>query len=211
MINFYFSFSGNPEVWHGNVDLIVNNDLLVNSVNEESGGSSLCKDPQFIAQTIVSSFLQRQTHPERRHFLTPSIGVRRKELFFMFYDAQHDVLLESSKIPLAKAMQPDKFNWSAIILSWLVVNYRFLCTGLTDEMVNFHKADFFQQALPKLKVYKEKLYVGNVEFSDSSPVINPHYLIKYNPYLLERKKKVKEVIEEVEEKISHSTIFVQEK
>lgn len=209
--------SGNEEVWHGNLDIIVNNDLIVEPVNEDTGSpggksivevklksSSLSKNPQIIAQAIVFSFLQKQTHPEREHFLTPCIGVGYTELLVMFYDAEHDVLLESAKMPVAKAMQPNKFSLIAVIVSWLVVNYKYLCTGLTEEMGNFYKADFFKHAMPKLDVYKEKLRMGNVAVLNTSESNQPHYFFKDNSYLRERRKKLKEVVEEVEEKFSHA-------
>lgn len=94
---------GNAEVWHGDLDIILNSDLAVASLDEQPDsldGKSKLKNhwqgnPQIIAQTIVFSFLQKKYHPEQDNFLTPCIGIGRTELIVMFYDAEHDVLLES--------------------------------------------------------------------------------------------------------------------
>ncbi|KAK3102375.1 hypothetical protein FSP39_010905 [Pinctada imbricata] len=216
---------GNPTVWHGSPDIILNNSLPIEPITEGSGGpdgklgvvvhkksSSLCKNPQMIAETIVFSFLQKRLHPERDNFLTPCIGVGFSEflgvgfseLFIMLYDSEHDVLLESCKIPLSSPTQPNKFNMTAVLLSWLVVNYKFLCTGLTDEMKAFYKADFFEKAGPKLQVYNELLSMGNVAEVNLNDPSLPQYCFKDNSYLLARRRKLKEVVEEVENRFSQA-------
>lgn len=55
---------------------------------------------EIIAETIVYSFVQKQTRPEWNCFLTPCVPVACCEVLVMFYDSKHDVLLESSTIPL---------------------------------------------------------------------------------------------------------------
>lgn len=59
-------------MWHGNLDIIINNDLAVEPIEdppESPGGKSavevkmktaLRKNPQIISQTIVFSFLQKK-------------------------------------------------------------------------------------------------------------------------------------------------------
>lgn len=174
---------GNGQVWHGSLDIIINNELVVEPVEEKTespGGkspvevktksTSLSKNPQIIAETVVFSFLQKQTHPERTNFLTPCIAVGSSEMLVMFYDAEHDVLLESSKIPLFELVEemPKKVNLVAILVSWLVVNYKYLCSGLTEEMIDSYKAELFSHIKDKKDIYENKLALGNVGISVSS-------------------------------------------
>ena len=113
---------------------------------------------QIIAQTIVFSFLQRKSHPERENFLTPCSS----ELLVMLYDSENDVLLESSCIPLFREVRTGcEFSYIAILVSWLTVNYKFLCTGLPDELKKI-KSNFFVLAKPKIEVYQENLKFGSV-------------------------------------------------
>ncbi|XP_061196538.1 uncharacterized protein LOC133204806 [Saccostrea echinata] len=170
---------GNVDVWHGNLDIVINNDLAVEPVEDKTESPSgkspvevklktvLSRNPQIIAQTIVFSFLQKKTHPERDSFLTPCIGIGSSDLIVMFYDSEHDVLLESSSIPLFNDPFSFEFSYTAIIVSWLVVNYKFLCTGLPDHMKTY-KSDFFVHAGKKIKIYEEKLAFGNVISSQTT-------------------------------------------
>lgn len=163
---------GNGEVWHGNLDIIINSDLIVEPLKDLSnspGGKNtdevnvLSRNPQVIAQTIVYSFLQKKTHPERTHFLTPCVGVGNSSMVVMFYDSEQDVFIESSPIPLFQTTGPGEmaFDDTAILVSWLTVNYRFLSSGLTTAM-RVCKGDFFKEAEEKLSVYEEELQLGNV-------------------------------------------------
>ena len=165
--------TGNPEVWHGNLYIIVNNDLVaVEPLDEQPetpetpGGKSPVEvklkttliNPQIIAKTIVFSFLQKKRHPYREHFLTPCIGIRSSELIVMLYDSEHDVLLESSTIPLFENEFSCEFSYCAILVCWLTVNYRYLCSGLVKEFKMF-KSNFFDidQEKEKITVYEEEL------------------------------------------------------
>ncbi|XP_048731284.2 uncharacterized protein LOC125648336 [Ostrea edulis] len=196
---------GNAEVWHGNIKIILNGNCVIEPDSGNQGGTTtLSTNPQIIAETVVFSFLQKQNHPERETFLAPCIGVRYSDLFVMFYDAEHDVLLESCRIPLAKAKEPNKFSVTAVIVSWMVVNYKFLCTGLTEEMINFYKAEFFEQAGSKLDVYKVKLYMGNVTSLQTTVAKPRQFPGRENPYMIERRKTLKEAVEQCEEKFSHA-------
>jgi hypothetical protein len=172
---------GNIEVWHGSVDVIINEDLIVehledplidheekeNSPEGQSplkvklNSSVLSRSPQITAKTIVFSFLQKKIRPKREHFLTPCIVVGNSSIAVMFYDSEHDVLLESVHIPLFHASSSGEyeFNDVVILVSWLVVNYRYLCSGLTDDMKSF-KGDFPLTAKEKLKIYEESLQFG---------------------------------------------------
>ncbi|XP_069106187.1 uncharacterized protein [Argopecten irradians] len=176
---------GNEEVWHGSLDIIINNDLVVEPVDgikpESPGGKSpvevklkpgsLKSNPQIIAETIVFSFLQKQRHSENDHFLFPCIGVAGKDLVFYFYDSYHDVLLESTPIPIfvEDSSGESKINFVAVLASWLVVNYKYLCSGLTEAMLSTEKkADFFVHAGSKLDIYESALRLGNVGVSCQS-------------------------------------------
>lgn len=197
---------GNINVWHGNLDIVINNDLAVEPVEEKTdspGGkspvevklkSSLSKNPQIIAQTIVFSFLQKKAHPERDSFLTPCIGIGSSELLVMFYDSEHDVLLESSSIPLFNDPLSFEFSYSAILVSWFVVNYKFLCTGLPDH-IKACKSDFFVQAGEKINIYEEKLAFGNVNSSQTTEgrlKFCPR--VKCTPKMHEHEKALQEVL-----------------
>lgn len=168
--NFY-SFSGNVEVWHGNLDIIIKNDLAVKSLEDSPCSldekSVLSRNQQIIAQTIVFSFLQKKEHPEQEHFLTPCIGIGNSEIIVMFYDSEHDVLLESSTVPLFKNKYSCEFSYAAILVCWFTVNYKFLCTGLPEHLKG-SKSDFFIRANGKLNVYEENLRMGNVCSSHST-------------------------------------------
>lgn len=159
-------------MWHGDLDIILNSDLAVASLDEQPDsldGKSELKNhwqgnPQIIAQTIVFSFLQKKYHPERDNFLTPCIGIGRTDLIVMFYDAEHDVLLESSSVPLFENEFSCKFSFEAILVSWLVVNYKYFCSGLVEKDEQ-HKSNFFVHAKDKIQIYKDKLKLGSVSYS----------------------------------------------
>lgn len=176
---------GNSEVWHGNMDIIINDNLALhcelpeensgsaigNSLIEKQKTSVLSQNSQLIAKTIVFSFLQKQKHPECSNFLTPLIGVGLSEMTVMFYDAEHDVLLESTRVPLFDSSEEEcrMFSLTAILISWLVVNYTYLSSGLIDTMQTY-TADFFNHTRGKTEIYEQKLSLGNVESSSSSGI-----------------------------------------
>ena len=119
---------GNLQVWHGSVDIIIENNLIIDTLEDEPdspGGKSpeevkvksafLSKNPQLVAESIVFSFLQKKRHPERENFLTPCIGVGSSFMLLMLYDSFHDVLLESAPVPLTLSGS-GKFRIEAIIV-----------------------------------------------------------------------------------------------
>lgn len=132
---------GNVEVWHGNLDIIINSDLAVEPLDENSdipGGklklkNCLHRNPQINAQTIVFSFLQKKKHPERENFLTPCIGIGSTELIVMFYDSEHDVLLESSSVSLFENELSCEFSFEAILVCWLTEKYKHFFSGLVEK------------------------------------------------------------------------------
>nr|XP_022345589.1 uncharacterized protein LOC111138078 [Crassostrea virginica] len=159
---------GNPEVWHGNVTLLIKDEVVVESLEDDqecSDGkaqmknrtcSDLSRNAQLVAETIVFSFLQKKRHPERSNFLTTCIGIAKSCLVIMLYDSEHGVLLESSLIPLMSATCSNKFSVDAILVTWLALNYKYLCTGLTEEMLHC-KANFFEQAKKTIDVQYIKI------------------------------------------------------
>ncbi|XP_033751797.1 uncharacterized protein LOC117335731 [Pecten maximus] len=184
--NFGDTSIGNEEVWHGNLNIVVNNDVIVSRLVDDPqcpGGKSseeaktisstsiLKRNPQIIAQSVVFSFLQKQTHPLSRHFMFPCIGIGSGGLVVYFYDSEHDVLLESTYIPLLvgptslEDRYPSKLNLITILVSWFVVNYKYLCSGLPESLKTDGKANFFTQAKAKLDIYENCLKAGNVGVS----------------------------------------------
>ncbi|XP_021362251.1 uncharacterized protein LOC110456051 isoform X2 [Mizuhopecten yessoensis] len=176
----FISDKGNEEVWHGNLDIIVDNDTVGVSYPSECkadspGGKStvevklkhvnLSRNQQIMSETIVFSFLQKQRHPESRHFLFPCIGVANTGMVVYFYDSQKDVLLESSFISLVSV--EGKVNTQAILASWFVVNYKYLSSGIPHSKAPDEKAGFFSHVKEKLEIYEHNLKFGNVGISTS--------------------------------------------
>ena len=194
-------------MWHGNLDIIVNN-AVVEPLDEQPetpktpGGKSpvevklkttLKKTPQIFAQTIVFSFLQKKKHPERENFLTPCIGIGTSELIVMFYDSEHDVLLESSTISLFENEFSCEFFYCAILVCWLTVNYQYFCSGLVEK----YKSKFFDIDKGKITVYEEKLQFQNVHscyFPELKVKNSPPKKINYTPKVLETQKGIMEKI-----------------
>lgn len=204
---------GNTQVWHGSIDILINNDIILESVDEDktgnSGGKSaetkaateiLSKNGQIIAETIVFSFLQRQTHPEWSSFLTPCVAVGGLNILVMFYDCEHDVLLESSMIPLFETTEtseetPRRINMAAILVSWLIVNYKYFCSGLTKDMKVTYKAEFFSQMRDKVDIYEKKMSFGNVGTSDCSRLKSrKRERVVRNEYLYEKHSKLSKMM-----------------
>ena len=194
-------FPGNPEVWHGNVTILIKNEVVESLEDDQecSDGKAQMKNRtcsdwsrnvQLVAETIVFSFLQRKRHPERSNFLTPCIGIAKSCLVIMLYDSEHDELMESSLISLMSATCSNKFSVDAILVTWLALNYKYLCTGLTEEMLHC-KANFFEQAKKSLDVYKNNLTIQNVVSACEREVILPSEW-SYSTYLLEKQNKINE-------------------
>ncbi|KAK3084042.1 hypothetical protein FSP39_007201 [Pinctada imbricata] len=105
---------------------------------------------QVQAQTIVFSFYQRKRHPEVG--LVPSIAVRRTHIHRAlgdsgnyFYDCHKDIYLLSKEMPLFQG-KDGSLNFVTLVATWLVVNYKQLMTGATEEIekdVKFGLMDAF--------------------------------------------------------------------
>jgi hypothetical protein len=142
---------------------------------------------QLIAEAIVFSFLQKKRHPERSNFLTPCIGITKKKMIITMYDSEHDVLLQSSDIMLMSESCKNKFSVKAIFITWLVVNYKFLCTGLTVDMLPY-KAQFFDNAKESLNVYQHELQIHNV--GSCEKLQESIVEVEYNEFLAKRFEEV---------------------
>ncbi|XP_069115430.1 uncharacterized protein [Argopecten irradians] len=167
---------GHGLVWHGELDIIVNDHVVLKTgedPHEDSGlkssprvkpsSSCLVRNEQIIAETIVFSFLQKKRHPEYCQYLAPCIGITEKEMVVYFYDAEHDVLLQSSPIFLHSQHRTSvgHISLTAVLVAWLVLNHKYLCDGL-PEALKTRKAGFYDTAESKLSVYQNELQFGNV-------------------------------------------------
>ena len=203
IILFYF-LTGSTKVWHGSVSIIIENDIVIENLEDEPdspGGkfpmevmmksNILRNNPKLVAEAVVFSFLQKKRHPELSNLLIPCVGMADNAMLLMFYDSEHDVLLESSPIPLYSSTCKNKFSAEAVLIAWLAVNYRFLCTGLTDDMLPY-KAGFFDQAKDCITVYENDLTMQNVGPPPVKETILPSEW-SYNAYLLEKQNNLNEV------------------
>ncbi|XP_061193272.1 uncharacterized protein LOC133201487 [Saccostrea echinata] len=189
---------GNPNAWHGSVDIIIRNEIAIQNLEEESEIPStkspkhvnLRNDSQLVAGTVVSSFLQKRLHPDLSNFLIPSIGIADDTMVIMFYDSEHDVFLESSPISIKSISCEYKFSLQAVIITWLAINYRFLCTGLTDSMIPY-KAGFFQKAKDKLNIYENELRMQNVGPAFVKDTVLPSKW-HYSAFLIKSRKRISE-------------------
>ncbi|XP_033750162.1 uncharacterized protein LOC117334577 [Pecten maximus] len=204
---------GNWMVWHGSVDVVINHDVIIVSQDNEdencchgdkppaeTKSSVLRRNHQIIAQNIVFSFLQKHRHPESDNFLIPCIGITREDIIVYLYDSVHDVLLESSLLPLQGMVSSpgNKLNLVAVLVSWLVVNYKYLCGGVMEEMKTT-KAEFFSQAKEKLSIYETYLKSGDVR--NTRPTVDSGDQVKnlHHPLLIDLKKRNKLVVLEPRE------------
>ncbi|XP_045191567.2 uncharacterized protein LOC128545868 [Mercenaria mercenaria] len=165
---------GHRKVWHGNVDIILEScDIGVHCtpVEERSPGAevkfcdmnSFMVRDQILAQTITFSFLQQQRHPAMKHFLIPSILASCKGVQFFFYDSRNDILLESRPFEFFYPDSEEKLlNYQAVIAIWLVLNYKYLCSGPTKSILDAPKANFPRFAGDALEIYKSQLRFRNV-------------------------------------------------
>ena len=87
---------------------------------------------QIKAQTIVFSFYQQKYNKEKmKTCLVPGIGISTEELYFVFYDSEYDVLLESAPLFLCGK---GTLVTNRVVFLWLTLNYKLFCSGITAEM-----------------------------------------------------------------------------
>lgn len=128
-------------------------------MTDNSMGSGLV---QLAAKIIVQSFYYRQVYPQWENTLIPCVGVSSTGLIFYFYDSVHDVLLGSSRFPLA-AYSPFEINFTTVIALWMVLNHKYLCNGLSSvDLQEVPKSGFVTAARDKLHIYRAELRQGGV-------------------------------------------------
>ena len=186
-------FSGSPKTWYGRFDILIGHNKVPCSDVAKNEGKPRLEDPsavepststeeqstskqngmsqttpllnsrsQLIAQCITSSFLQRKYSPKVTLF--PSIAVTKSTIQFYFYDCQNDVFLQSPELPLFNA---DNYSLklTTIMATWLVLNYNFLMSGITERMKSekfgFHaigaSLELYQKDLKYVHVTPTKL------------------------------------------------------
>ena len=165
----FFYILGNPAVWHGHIDALIGPVALTrfSDINDDDDNYSEeeevkrkfveidIPDPQVISKAIVFSFLQNQQDMQQNISLIPTIAVSSTQLMVYFYDSKHDVLLQSAGFFLNRGAD-DRLK--AILVAWLVVNYRYLCDGLIDPLTTVPKANFFNVCdEAALNIYKSDL------------------------------------------------------
>jgi hypothetical protein len=174
------SISGNKDVWHGTLDVMLEScDIGVGftskpedkSPGERASVEIKCNDlgsvstrDQALAKTITFSFLQKQRHSlTMDHYLIPCILASSTEVQYFFYDCNNDILLQSRKYPLFISTGDKlELSYQTILSTWLVLNYKYLCSGPTKYILDAPKAGFPKFAGPALKVYKSNLKFQNV-------------------------------------------------
>lgn len=164
---------GIPRGWHGRLDILMNDvpvhvtsiastdsDLPVHgdcSSLEENATADImasCRE-QIRAQTIVFSFWQQKVHPELDSFLIPNIAISKEKIAFCFYDSENDMLLET---PLFDLFANSFLNIPSVVVLWLVLNFKFFCSGLSEEIKNTgFKADFFKILGANVEKYKHDI------------------------------------------------------
>jgi hypothetical protein len=181
----YYGFVGNPDCWHGPLDILLGDiESFIHIASQEEeltphGRASVevqsevelknVEDVGFrseaLAQVIVFSFLQKSRNPNLENFLIPCLAATKKELKIYFYDCKHDILLESRGMNLfieIRGSRSQPLNFEAIIAAWLVLNYKFLCSGPHESLLQAPKANFFKHAESCLEIYERQLLYRNV-------------------------------------------------
>lgn len=110
---------------------------------------------QTLAQVTVFSqyslFLQKQRHLTCNldYFLVPSIAATKMEIKIYLYDSKHDTLMGRGKNLLNEISETEVqlLNYKAILDMWLVVNYKFLCSGQHQKLLIVSKARFCEHAV----------------------------------------------------------------
>ena len=105
---------------------------------------------QLLAQTIVFSFLQNKYNKNKmKNSLVPGIGISTKYLYINLYDSVNDVFLSTHSVAMFGV---GKLLVDKVVLLWLTLNYRYFCTGITEEMMKC-KADFHRRLDDMLPEY----------------------------------------------------------
>ena len=128
-----------------------------------------------IARAIVFSFLQGKLHPEWKTSMIPTIGLSQSELIVYFYDHKNDVLLKTINGLNFKEAGENRIK--AILVAWLVINYKYLCSGFVDNLSTAPKANFFEACKDMLDLYRNNIRHGGVGNGPNNK--EPEFQIKY--------------------------------
>ena len=128
----------------------------IDSSIETKSNENITEDEcsQLLAQTIVFSFLQNNRNRFKlNNSLIPGIGISSRSFYINMYDSVNDVLLSTHSLGLFGVGKPlvDK-----VVLLWLTLNYRYLCTGVTEEMINC-KSEFHRRLDDMLPEYTDNV------------------------------------------------------
>jgi hypothetical protein len=108
-----------------------------------------------LAQSIVFSLLQKQRHPNFKHFLIPNILISPEEIQIVMYDAEYDVLLCSNIISLYDPFK-ECLNPETVIIIWMVLHYQMFCPGL-PPLLQKYKSHFKELTEPTWDIYSQSL------------------------------------------------------
>lgn len=117
---------------------------------------------QLISQTIVFSFYQTKCEPALT--LIPSIGVSKSRIQFHFYDSEKDIYLLSREMPLFYDDAKKALNLSTVIATWLVLNYKHLISGASEEMSEGKFGFHSKISKEILHLYKHDIKLGLTMF-----------------------------------------------
>ena len=196
-------------VWHGRIDALIGQVALTRLVgydeddeaddNDDSAYRFTDTDsahPQILSQAIVFSFLQNNKDSIKKKLkktLVPTIGISSTQLVIYFYDSENDVLLQSACFNFDKESEE---KLMAILVAWLVVNYKHLGDGLNDKLLTkFPKADFVKVCdANALHIYQTKIVHGAV----GRGIRPTTSCFKYNRSTLEILPETQEILDELD-------------
>ena len=181
-------FSGSPKTWYGRFDILIGHNKIPCSDVEKDEGKQRSEEPsteeqsiselngmsqievkttplqdsrsQLLAECITCSFLRKKYSAKVN--LVPSIGVSKSSIQFYFYDCQNDVFLQSPELPLYEDKNEGDYRLKlfTIMATWLVLNYNFLMTGITENMKSERFG--FHTIGACLEFYRKDLEYGHV-------------------------------------------------
>lgn len=180
-------------MWHGSIDILfgksevpitVSDDTISNDTKHcgrrvpdelkyrtHSNIEAITTKHKMIAQTIVFSFLQKKQHPDLNHFLIPCIGTSASQVIFYFYDSINDILLQSASMDLLDGS--GSVNFDTIIALWLVLNYKYLGSGPSRQLLDGPKSGFFNHTHDVIDIYQDFLSFGDIPFSETPDTFKP--------------------------------------
>lgn len=130
---------------------------------------------QALAQTIVTSLLQKQRHENLESYLMPGILITPHNFQITMYDAENDILLCSNEIPLFLPPSDYCLNPRAVLTLWLVLHYRMFCSGLKlvdSYTLNKWKSNFKVFVDSKWEIYSTLLKDSVFSFSVAECMYN---------------------------------------